>query len=253
MAHAIQQQLVLQYDRSFSCFYTFHEVEADRLPQALTRMETAARHAVFCGKQGLVYADELPVPSQSRATTLPLRGSRRFEDLSAAMRLGDPERIANAVTAHFAALPAPYWDLPGLYETIHVLGGLFRERSSQLGLSEQDPFEIGDADSLYHIEDISLRFLQAIREQLKESRDGTIGISSSYLHQLFKRELGRTFLDYLTEYRVKQAKLILAHEEVKMTEVATRVGYRSPQHFSQVFKRLTGILPHQYRTEGKLL
>jgi two-component system response regulator YesN len=77
-----------------------------------------------------------------------------------------------------------------------------------------------------------------------------IGISASYLHQLCKKELNQTFLEYLTDYRIHQAKRILTLENIKMTEVATKVGYRSPQHFSQVFKKKTGMLPHQYRDGG---
>jgi len=35
-----------------------------------------------------------------------------------------------------------------------------------------------------------------------------------------------------------------------MSDVSGRVGYRSPQHFSQMFKRVTGVLPHQFREGG---
>jgi two-component system response regulator YesN len=78
-----------------------------------------------------------------------------------------------------------------------------------------------------------------------------VGISVSYLHQLFKKDLNRTFLDCLTEIRIRKAQHILLHEDAKMFEVSERVGYRSPQHFSQVFKRMTGMSPHEFR-EGRL-
>jgi two-component system response regulator YesN len=51
----------------------------------------------------------------------------------------------------------------------------------------------------------------------------------------------------LTEVRIEQAKRILSREDAKMADVCARVGYRSPQHFSQVFKKATGVPPHLFR------
>ena len=142
---------------------------------------------------------------------------------------------------------------------------------------EIDPFDIESYEPLYGINEIRDRFSCLLRELCTDVNDSkrvsnklqkalryihehyyedinidTVSyateISASYLHQLFKRELARTFLDYLTEHRVNQAKRILRNRDAKMTEVATSVGYRSPQHFSQVFKKITGILPHHYRS-----
>lgn len=74
-------------------------------------------------------------------------------------------------------------------------------------------------------------------------------ISPSYLCRLMKQELGHTFVEYLTEVRMTQAKRMLEEESigVKIHEVAQLVGYNSQHYFSRVFKKTVGVTPLEYR------
>ena len=76
---------------------------------------------------------------------------------------------------------------------------------------------------------------------------GEIYISSYYLSHLFSRSLGVTFLDYLTNYRLQQARRFLEDAHCTIEDVAQRVGYADTRHFSKLFKRKLGISPSQYR------
>lgn len=69
-----------------------------------------------------------------------------------------------------------------------------------------------------------------------------------YLGQKFKKDTGRTFHDYLTEYRVEQAKILLAKTNKKIFEVSESVGISNSQYFSKIFRDLTGYTPNEYRT-----
>jgi two-component system response regulator YesN len=75
----------------------------------------------------------------------------------------------------------------------------------------------------------------------------TVFVSPGYLSTLFKQELQRNFVDYLHEIRIRKAKELLANIHLKIYEVAIRVGYKDAKYFSQVFKKLTGLAPNQYR------
>lgn len=278
LAVTIHSHLKRQYDRSYSLFYSFQSHDSSWLPHSLRKVEAAARHAVFCGKDMMLCADELPLLNHDKAGYTPTR-SIRLDELIEAMNQNDAEAIESAIKVQFHALCHPQWDLPGLYETVHALTGLIHKRLAAKGLPETDPLDAKEGGPVYHIDQMTNRFILMIQRLCSNTNEHdrisnkllnalsfihahyhediniddvsrSTGISASYLHQLFKRELARTFLDYVTEHRINQAKRILSREDAKMTEVCARVGYRSPQHFSQVFKKTTGMLPHQYRHGG---
>lgn len=73
-----------------------------------------------------------------------------------------------------------------------------------------------------------------------------LGISSIHLRTTFKRETGQSLLDYTTEYRMKLAKQLLRTGEFKVYEVSEKVGYKTSQYFSQVFKKTTGMQPKDF-------
>lgn len=70
--------------------------------------------------------------------------------------------------------------------------------------------------------------------------------SSYHFGRLFKHLRGESFRQYLTKYRVEQAKKFLARGN-KPSEVAFRTGFSSSSYFCTVFKNLTGISPKQYQ------
>ncbi|WP_019640165.1 response regulator [Paenibacillus fonticola] len=75
-------------------------------------------------------------------------------------------------------------------------------------------------------------------------------LSISHFCMLFKQETGYTFLEYLTQCRIEKAKFILQNTNVKVYQVAPLVGYQDPRYFSQVFKKITGKTPSEYREEA---
>jgi two-component system, response regulator YesN len=74
-------------------------------------------------------------------------------------------------------------------------------------------------------------------------------ISQSYMSRLFKRFLGKTFIDALTELRIEKAKQLLASSDLKSYEVADAIGIGDPHYFSTIFKKTTGMTPSSYRVD----
>lgn len=68
-------------------------------------------------------------------------------------------------------------------------------------------------------------------------------LSSSYLSNLFKKETGQNFIDYVTEVRIGQAKFLLKTTDWKIAEIAREVGYGDEYYFSKVFKKNVGESP----------
>ncbi|WP_418667519.1 response regulator transcription factor [Allofournierella sp.] len=76
-------------------------------------------------------------------------------------------------------------------------------------------------------------------------------LSPNYLSSVFKETTGKTLLEYVTEVRMRNACRMLAQSNIKIHEVAKRVGYESPSYFGSVFLKRTGLTPNQYRVRAQ--
>jgi two-component system response regulator YesN len=81
---------------------------------------------------------------------------------------------------------------------------------------------------------------------LKDVADG-VQVSPTYLSKQLKKELGVSFIDYLTEVRIKKAMQFMNDPTAKVYEIAEMVGYSSQHYFSNAFKKVTGIPPLLYK------
>ena len=74
-----------------------------------------------------------------------------------------------------------------------------------------------------------------------------VGISRIYLSQIFKKETGINISDFLIQYRLKKAKKLLLTSNLKVYTIAEMCGFGSVQYFGQIFKKMTGFSPYQFK------
>jgi YesN/AraC family two-component response regulator len=74
-----------------------------------------------------------------------------------------------------------------------------------------------------------------------------VGLSPGYLTTLFRRELGRSVMAYVSEVRHREARSLLRNTDLSKPQVAELIGYIDPNYFSRVFKAREGYSPIQYR------
>ncbi|OPJ56607.1 response regulator [Clostridium oryzae] len=72
-------------------------------------------------------------------------------------------------------------------------------------------------------------------------------INPVYLGQLLKKKLGMYFNDYLHYIRVEEAKKLLRRSNLKLYEIANRVGYSDTNYFINKFEKITSLTPVQYK------
>ena len=75
-----------------------------------------------------------------------------------------------------------------------------------------------------------------------------VNISVSYISAILKNERNTTFVKYLTTLRMEKAKEYLKNPNMKIVEIAEKVGFSEAYYFSHSFKKYQGISPKEYRS-----
>jgi two-component system, response regulator YesN len=75
-------------------------------------------------------------------------------------------------------------------------------------------------------------------------------ISPGYLSLLFTERTGQNFIEYLTEKRIKKARELLKHTDMKIYEIAAAIGYNDSYYFSNCFKKVVGVPPSEFREQS---
>lgn len=73
-----------------------------------------------------------------------------------------------------------------------------------------------------------------------------IGISSNYLSSLFKSDLQIGFTEYLTNYRLSKAKMLIENGNKNFHEIVSECGFYNYNYFFKLFKKKVGMTPKEY-------
>ena len=72
-------------------------------------------------------------------------------------------------------------------------------------------------------------------------------INSAYLGQIFKKQYGVSFREYLNKFRIEKAAEMLLKTDDKIYAIAEQVGYHDPDYFINKFIAVKGCTPTSYR------
>jgi len=116
-------------------------------------------------------------------------------------------------------------------------------------------FELLDDKKSHTIEKIKSTVIELIHYQhviehkkLSHLIEEKIGLDYSYLSSLFSATEGITIEKYIILQRIERVKELLVYDELNLSEIAWQLGYRSVQHLSHQFKKVTGLTPSHYKT-----
>ncbi|MBQ5754738.1 MAG: AraC family transcriptional regulator [Oscillospiraceae bacterium] len=73
-----------------------------------------------------------------------------------------------------------------------------------------------------------------------------VGVSRSHLYRVFMSTMGQSPIDYLTDYRIREACNLLCSTQLSIAEIAVSVGFFDQFYFSRVFKKAKGVPPSKY-------
>lgn len=74
-----------------------------------------------------------------------------------------------------------------------------------------------------------------------------LNISSRYLSDLLKQETGKTAIELIHIYLIKEAKNLLSEGKMNISEISFSLGFENPNYFARLFKKEVGIPPSEFR------
>lgn len=125
-----------------------------------------------------------------------------------------------------------------LYEIIRFLSEQFEVIMDAMGNPSRDT--ILD-DVLYYID-------HNFRDNLKlETIAPLFGYNSAYLGKIFTKSIGESFNSYIDHKRIDHSKQLLLENNLKVYEIAEKVGYKNVDYFHKKFKKYVGVSPAEFR------
>lgn len=140
-------------------------------------------------------------------------------------------------------LKKQYFDELSKLETLEESRGWFRQAFQALVAHMKEMYN-SDRNSIIK----ATQYIQQYYHQeiTLQSISGLVHLSKNYFANLFRKEVGESFLEYLTRIRIEKAKTLLTGE-LKAGDIGSLVGIQDPKYFSKVFKKITGVSPSEYR------
>ena len=74
-----------------------------------------------------------------------------------------------------------------------------------------------------------------------------VALSPNHFSTIFSQECKTTFIEYLTEVRLENAKRLMKTTDMKGYDIAYECGFSDPHYFSYIFKKNTGLSPREYK------
>lgn len=72
-------------------------------------------------------------------------------------------------------------------------------------------------------------------------------LNAAYFSSYFKKMTGQSFVNYITELRVRRAKELLRDEHIKIGRISEMLGFNDTRYFAKIFKKYVGVTPSEYR------
>jgi AraC family transcriptional regulator, transcriptional activator of the genes for pyochelin and ferripyochelin receptors len=111
------------------------------------------------------------------------------------------------------------------------------------------PLPMDTVDRIHAAQKILLQRLDCPPSLMELAR--SVGLNDNALKRGFRQVFGTTVFGYLHDYRLTQAAQLLASGEMKVTEVATAIGFENRSYFATAFRKKYGMNPKDYQMQCK--
>jgi AraC family transcriptional regulator len=247
-----EPRLWVRQDQAFAMMLGPGSIEWGSQRSAMEKFDYAAGDLALCDRHqgewvGLMNTPHLQISISDAALTtasdgangkVELRPLRKFAD----RRLG--ALVAAVHTEMVAGFPSGQLFADSVEQAMAVAlvnGHAVRNRPVQVYRGGLGSARLRRIKELVHAkmeDDLSL-------DEMAQS----IGLSTAHFARMFRKSTGETPYQFVLRQRVERAKAMLRAPDARVLDVAVACGFKTQQHFAQVFRDVCGVSPTQYRQD----
>ena len=242
----------LRHDQAFAMMLRPGLIEWGSKRSALERFDYAVGDLALCDRQvgewvGLMKVPHLQLGISDAALMASSDGTYGEVELRPSHKFADPRLSALVTAAHVemaAGFPSGRLFLDSLEQAMAIAlvnGHAVRHRPVQLYQGGLGAARLRRVKELVQAKiecDLSL-------DEMAES----VGLSTAHFARMFRKSTGETPHQFVLRQKIERAKSMLRAPDARVLDVAVACGFKTQQHFAQVFRDVCRVSPTEYRQD----
>jgi len=242
----------VRHDQAFAMMLRPGSIEWGSKRSALEKFDYAAGDLALCARHvgewvGLMNVSHLQLGISDAALMACSDGAYGEVELRPSRKFADPRLSAMVAAVHaemVAGFPSGRLFLDSVEQAMAVTlvnGHAVRHRPVQIyrgGLGSARLRRIKELVQAKMEDDLSL-------DEMAQS----VGLSTAHFARMFRKSTGETPHQFVLRQRLKRAKAMLRAPDARVLDVAIACGFKTQQHFAQVFRDVWRVSPTEYRQE----
>ena len=242
----------VRHDQAFAMMLRPGSIEWGSKRSALEKFDYGAGDLALCDRHvgewvGLMNVSHLQLGVSDAALMACSDGAYGEVELLASRKFADPRLSAMVAAVHaemVAGFPSGRLFLDSVEQAMAVTlvnGHAVRHRPVQIYRGGLGSARLRRIKELVHAkleDDLSL-------DEMAQS----VGLSTAHFARMFRKSTGQTPHQFVLRQRLERAKAMLRAPDARVLDVAVACGFKTQQHFAQVFREVWGVSPTEYRQD----
>jgi AraC family transcriptional regulator len=242
----------VRHDQAFAMMLEPGSIEWGSKRSALEKFDYAAGNLALCDRHigewvGLMATPHLQLGISDAALMASSDGAYGEVELCPSRKFADPRLSALVAAAHAemaAGFPSGRLFLDSVEQAMAVAlvkDHAVRHRPVEIYRGGLGAARLRRIKELVHAkieDDLSL-------DEMAES----VGLSTAHFARMFRKSTGETPHQFVLRQRLERAKTMLRAPDARVLDVAVACGFKTQQHFAQVFRDVWGVSPTDYRQD----
>ena len=242
----------VRHDQAFAMMLRPGSIEWGSKRSALEKFDYTAGDLALCDRHvgewvGLMNVSHLQLGISDAALMACSDGAYGEVELRPSRKFADPRLTAMVTAVHaemVAGFPSGRLFLDSVEQAMAVTlvnGHAVRHGPAQLSRGGLGSARLRRTRELVHAkmeDDLSL-------DEMAQS----VGLSTAHFARMFRKSTGETPHQFVLRHRLERAKAMLRAPDARVLDVAVACGFKTQQHFAQVFRDVWGVSPREYRQD----